>query len=108
MGAAPRDRQGVAAGVLATGRTLGQSLSVAFAGALFGLFGGGAAARALHRGGTGGPAADAFLRGMHAALLGCAVVALASSAVALVRGRDRGGGAPRDQVAPMNVPSARA
>lgn len=93
MGAAPRDRQGVAAGVLATGRTLGQSLSVAFAGALFGLFGGGAAAHALRRGAASGPAADAFLRGMHAALLGCAVVALVSSAVALVRGKDRKGAA---------------
>jgi EmrB/QacA subfamily drug resistance transporter len=91
MGAAPRDRQGVAAGVLATGRTLGQSLSVAFAGALFGLFGGGAAARALHRGAGAGPSADAFLRGMNAALLGCALVALTSSAVALVRGKDRAG-----------------
>jgi EmrB/QacA subfamily drug resistance transporter len=91
MGAAPRDRQGVAAGVLATGRTLGQSLSVAFAGALFGLFGGGAAARVLHRGGTAGPAAYAFLRGMHAALIGCALVALTSSAVALVRGKDLAG-----------------
>ena len=91
MGAAPRERQGIAAGVLATGRTLGQSLSVAFAGALFGLFGGGAAARALHRGGGAGPSADAFLHGMNAALLGCALVALTSSAVALVRGKDRGG-----------------
>jgi EmrB/QacA subfamily drug resistance transporter len=90
MGAAPRDRQGVAAGVLATGRTLGQSLSVAFAGSLFGLFAGGSAARVLRRGEAAGPAAaDAFLRGMHAALLGCAIVALASSAVALVRGKDR-------------------
>lgn len=88
MGAAPRERQGVAAGVLATGRTLGQSLSVAFAGALFGLFGGGAASRVLHHGGAAGPGAGAFLRGMHASLLGCAVVALASSAVALVRGKD--------------------
>ncbi|HEX8796222.1 MAG TPA: MFS transporter [Polyangiaceae bacterium] len=88
MGAAPSDRQGIAAGVLATGRTLGQSLSVAFAGALFGLFGGSAAARVLHHGGAAGPGADAFLRGMHAALLGCAVVALTSSAVALVRGKD--------------------
>ncbi|HTQ41770.1 MAG TPA: DHA2 family efflux MFS transporter permease subunit [Polyangiaceae bacterium] len=93
MGAAPRERQGVAAGVLATGRTLGQSLSVAFAGALFGLFGGAAAARALHRGAGAGPSADAFLHGMNAALLGCALVALTSSAVALVRGKDLGGAA---------------
>ena len=89
MGAAPRDRQGVAAGVLATGRVLGQSLSVALAGALFGIFGGAGAAQALRRGNVTGDVAQAFVRGMNAALLGCALVALASSLIALVRGRDR-------------------
>jgi MFS family permease len=89
MGAAPRHRQGVAAGVLATGRVLGQSLSVALAGALFGAFGGGEATHALRRGNPGaGNVQDAFLRGMHAAFAGCAIVALASSAVALIRGRE--------------------
>src|SRR5205823_10535227 len=39
MGAAPRERQGVAAGMLATGRTMGQSLSVAIAGAVLGASG---------------------------------------------------------------------
>ena len=89
MGAAPRDRQGVAAGVLATGRVLGQSLSVALAGALFGLFGGREAAAALHHGSVSGAAVGAYLRGMHAALAGCAAVALAASGIALVRGADR-------------------
>jgi EmrB/QacA subfamily drug resistance transporter len=91
MGAAPRERQGIAAGVLATGRVLGQSLSVALAGALFGIFGGAEAAHALRHGAVAGPAAGAFVHGMHAALAGCSVVALASSAIALVRGRDRRG-----------------
>jgi EmrB/QacA subfamily drug resistance transporter len=89
MGAAPRNRQGVAAGVLAMGRVVGQSLSVALAGALFGAFGGGDAARVLRRGsGDLRLVEGSFLRGMHAAFVGCACVALASSCMALVRGRD--------------------
>ncbi|HEV2582650.1 MAG TPA: DHA2 family efflux MFS transporter permease subunit, partial [Ktedonobacteraceae bacterium] len=40
MGAAPRSRQGVAAGFLATGRVVGQSISVALAGAIFASLGG--------------------------------------------------------------------
>jgi hypothetical protein len=89
MGAAPRNRQGVAAGVLAMGRVVGQSLSVALAGALFGAFGGGDAARVLRHGrGDLRQVEGAFLQGMHAAFVGCACVALASSAIALVRGRD--------------------
>jgi MFS family permease len=89
MGAAPRERQGVAAGVLASGRVLGQSLSVALAGGLFGFFGGTEAARALRGGDLSGPAVHAFLQGMHASLTGCALVALAASVTALVRGSDR-------------------
>jgi len=92
MGSAPRDRQGVAAGVLATARVMGQGLSVALAGALFAAFGGADAARALGHGEhvlVGAPVVDAFLRGLHAALAGCTLVALLASAVALVRGRER-------------------
>jgi EmrB/QacA subfamily drug resistance transporter len=47
MGAAPRAQQGSAAGFLATGRVVGQSLSVALAGAIFASLGGAAAGRAL-------------------------------------------------------------
>lgn len=43
MGAAPRERQGVASGMLATGRVVGQSLSVAIAGAVFAGLGGASA-----------------------------------------------------------------
>jgi EmrB/QacA subfamily drug resistance transporter len=92
MGSAPRDRQGVAAGVLATARVMGQGLSVALAGALFAAFGGAGAARALRRGEqvpAGAPVVDAFVRGLHAALVGCALVALLASGTALVRGRAR-------------------
>jgi len=40
LGSAPRNQQGSASGFLATGRTVGQSLSVALAGAIFGGLGG--------------------------------------------------------------------
>jgi EmrB/QacA subfamily drug resistance transporter len=88
MGAAPRERQGVAAGVMASGRVLGQSLSVALAGALFGLFGGVEASAAVRGAHLTDTAVAGYLRGMHASLVGCAVVATVASAVALVRGRD--------------------
>jgi MFS family permease len=88
MGAAPRGRQGVAAGILASGRVVGQSVSVAVAGVLFAVFGGMDAAHALRQGVVTSDVQGAFLRGMHAALRGCAIVAIASSLVALVRGDD--------------------
>ena len=66
MGAAPRDRQGVAAGMLAAGRTTGQSISVAIAGALLG--------------GSGFPAA----------VLTCAAIAAIAVPVSLLRGREHG------------------
>lgn len=47
MGDAPRDQQGSAAGFLATGRVVGQSVSVALAGAIFASLGGAAAGAAL-------------------------------------------------------------
>lgn len=87
MGAAPRERQGVAAGVLATTRVVGQSLSIAFAGAIFGAVGGSVAAAALAEGTSAGPASEAFVTGMRAALLGCAAVAVVAAFVAL-RGRE--------------------
>ena len=47
MEAAPRSEQGVASGILATGRVVGQSLSVALAGAVFATLGGAAAGTLL-------------------------------------------------------------
>jgi MFS family permease len=47
MGAAPVGRQGSAAGFLATGRVVGQSISVALAGAIFASLGGSSAGRIL-------------------------------------------------------------
>ncbi|MGH7271833.1 MAG: DHA2 family efflux MFS transporter permease subunit, partial [Polyangiaceae bacterium] len=90
MGAAPRDRQGVAAGVLATGRVVGQSLSIAGAGALFAAFRGGARVPRGFSSHVSDPAAArAFLHGLHAGFIGCALAALASAIVALVRGPER-------------------
>ncbi len=70
MGAARRERQGVAAGMLATGRTMGQSLSVAVAGAVFGSLGG-------------------FPRGYRSALWTCAAIAACAIVTSLLRGKER-------------------
>ena len=94
MGAAPRDQQGVASGFLSTGRVIGQSVSVALAGAVFASFGGSAAGLALaqaHAGGTlGGAAALAqtFTEAFHATFLVCAGIAAFGVLTSLVRGRE--------------------
>jgi EmrB/QacA subfamily drug resistance transporter len=95
MGAAPREVQGVASGVLATGRVIGQSLSVAVAGAVFTSLGAAAAGatlaaqrqtlsveetRALQH---------TFVTGLHAAFIVCAVLAAVGVVSALVRVDDR-------------------
>ena len=69
MGAAPKDRQGVAAGMLATARTTGQSIGVAVAGAASGLAGGG-------------------LAGMRAAFLVSAGIAVVGIFTSLLRGHE--------------------
>ena len=93
MNAVPRGEQGKASGVLATGRVVGQSLSVALAGAIFTGFGGASAGRALAatRGGAVAPGdiaglQQAFLTGFKGALMVCAAVAAAGLLATLVRG----------------------
>ena len=94
MNSAPAGEQGEASGLLATGRVLGQSLSVALAGAIFTGLGGAAAGRALLTAHAvpAGPATAMitsqinFLTGFQAALLACAGVAAAGIFAALVRG----------------------
>jgi len=95
MGAAPRGAQGVAAGFLATGRVVGQSASVAIAGAVFAAFGGAAAGRALvqppshdHAGASANLAAlqRTFESGYHAAFVVCAAIAALGIVTALARG----------------------
>ncbi|MDX6379142.1 MAG: hypothetical protein QOI57_166 [Rubrobacteraceae bacterium] len=97
MGAPPASERGEASGLLATGRVVGQSLSVAVAGAVFAGFGGTAAGNALAahtRGGYLSAAALAdlqqtFTGAFHAALLVSAALAATGVLTSLVRGDDR-------------------
>lgn len=68
MGAAPRHRQGIASGVLATARNVGMVLGVGIAGAIF--------TTALAKGGAG-----ALFHGVRESLLVAAAIALAGAAV---------------------------
>jgi hypothetical protein len=94
MNSAPANEQGESSGLLGTGRVLGQSMSVALAGAIFTGLGGAAAGRtllaanAVHSGVTNEITAAQinFLTGFHAALLACAGVAVVGIFTALVRG----------------------
>lgn len=88
MGAAPAHRQGVASGLLATARVVGQSLSVAVASAIFGLSGSAEAGRRLALGAPGldvGVAQHQFLVGYRRALWAMAAIALASAVSSLMR-----------------------
>jgi sugar phosphate permease len=97
MNAAPRGKHGEASGVLATARVLGQSLSVALAGAIFAGFGGATAARILadqvsRRALAAGELSAlqlTFLHSFRAALLTCAAFAAIGIGTALVRGHER-------------------
>ena len=93
MGAAPAGRQGVASGLLATGRVVGQTLSVAISGAVFTSSGAAAAGATLttHRGHLSEAQVTAlqqvFVSGLHAAFLVCAVLAAIGVGAALLRGQ---------------------
>jgi hypothetical protein len=95
MGAAPADQQGVASGALATTRVVGQSLSVAVAGAVFTSFGGAVAGVALEAGRGTLPVQQVqalqhtFVAGLHAAFVVCTAIAAAGVVTALVRGKER-------------------
>jgi EmrB/QacA subfamily drug resistance transporter len=92
MNAAPANEQGESSGLLATGRVLGQSLSVALAGAIFAGLGGAEAGRTLvepnHSFVEGEMRATQlrFLTGFHAALLACSGIAATAIFAALIRG----------------------
>jgi hypothetical protein len=99
MGSAPRTEQGVASGFLATGRVIGQSTSVALAGAIFTSLGGavaGAQLAALYHGQgprsypSVYPAAlqATFVSSFHATFLACAAVAVIGVFASLVRGKE--------------------
>lgn len=90
MGSAPKQRQGLASGMLATGRVVGQSLSVAFSGAVFAGLGGAAAGHLLRSGvpaAQRGPLQENFLHSQCITFLSLAGVALLAAGAALVRER---------------------
>jgi EmrB/QacA subfamily drug resistance transporter len=96
MAAAPPDEQSVASGILGTGRVMGQSLSVALAGAIFTSLGGATAGSILATQQNLPPATismlqDTFVTSFRAALLVCAGLALIGVFTALVRGNEMTG-----------------
>ena len=94
MNAAPEAHSGAASGMIATARVIGQSLSVAVAGAVFISLGGAAAALQLTAT-RGDPASDAqvtateatFLHALHWSLMVCGSLAALGVLAALARGR---------------------
>ena len=90
--ATPAAEQGEASGLLQTGRVVGQSLSVAVAGAVFAHFGGAAAGATLIGLHVSAQAAQlaatqqTFVDAFRAALLACAAFAALGVPIALVRG----------------------
>jgi MFS family permease len=94
MGAAPRERQGVASGLLATGRVVGQSLSVAIVGAVFATLGASVAGNILATQQGNLPPGQitalqqTFLSGFHAAFIICASIAAIGVFTSLTRGKE--------------------
>lgn len=91
LGAAPPDQRGSASGFLATGRVVGQSLSVALAGAIFVGLGGAAAGRELAMNATTAQTQalqQTFTQSFQITFLVCAALALLGVFTALERGRE--------------------
>lgn len=93
MGAAPRNAQGEASGLLATGRVIGQSMSVALTGTIFAALGGAIAGTLLSSQQTHGLSSasvvslqNTFVGSFHASLLVCAAFAAIGIFTALARG----------------------
>jgi EmrB/QacA subfamily drug resistance transporter len=91
LGSAPQNRQGLASGLLATGRVIGQSLSVACAGAVFAALGGTWAGQVLltHTGADVTTAQSVFLHAFSGAMRVLAGFAALAALTSLVRGRER-------------------
>jgi EmrB/QacA subfamily drug resistance transporter len=92
MGSAPQELQGSASGFLATGRTFGQSLSVALAGAVFATTGGATAglllaSRTQQRGVNNAVWQHMFVHGFQITFLVCAIFAGIAIFTSLVRGK---------------------
>jgi len=96
MGAAPPNRQGVASGFLATGRVVGQSISVALSGAIFtGLGGSVAGALLIQRGLHSSQQSilvnvleSTFTNAFHVTFIVCALLAALGVFTSLVRGKE--------------------
>lgn len=91
MGSAPREGQGIAAGFLATGRVMGQSLSVALAGAIFAGLGGATAGLAIATHQSTTPLSElqqTFVHSFHVTFVVCACIAVAGIFMSLVRGKE--------------------
>ncbi len=94
LGSAPRNQQGSASGFLATGRTMGQSLSVALSGAIFAGLGGASAGLSL--GANHSPFAPGqlvslqhiFDSSFQATFIVCACIAAIGIFTSLVRGKE--------------------
>ncbi len=97
MAAAPLDEQSAASGILGTGRVIGQSLSVALAGAIFASLGGAMAGTVLATQSSKLPPATVsalqatFVTSFRAALLACAGLAMLGVLTAAVRGDEMAG-----------------
>ncbi|GHO85628.1 MFS transporter [Dictyobacter formicarum] len=91
LGAAPPQHQGSASGFLATARTMGQSLSIALAGAIFAALGGATAGRILVSGNASGQLAQlqrTFVYSFHQTFVVCACIAALGVLASLVRGKE--------------------
>ena len=87
IGSAPPHARGVASGFLATGRVIGQGMSVALTGAVFAGLGGAAAGAALAGAQSDSmTATSVFLTAFRAAFLVCAGIAVVGAAASLIRG----------------------
>lgn len=94
MGAAPKDQQGSASGFLATGRVVGQSLSVALAGAIFTSLGGATAGGILASQHTlsaeqVSSLQQTFSHSFQITFIVCASIAAIGILASLVRGKER-------------------
>jgi EmrB/QacA subfamily drug resistance transporter len=94
MGSAPKDQQGSASGFLATGRVVGQSLSVALAGAIFTSLGGATAGSILvthHALSTTQVSSlqQTFSHSFQITFIVCASIAAIGILASLVRGKER-------------------
>jgi EmrB/QacA subfamily drug resistance transporter len=93
---APLKQQGSAAGFMATSRIIGQSVSVALAGAIFAGSGGATAGSLLLRSNhlpsvVAVLAQQTFLQGLRAAFLTCAIIAALGAFTSLTRGKEEHG-----------------